>query len=91
MSETDDEVEDEWFIQQHLENLEIVAKEEDWDLLKRELFRRWDRHRLEEKLEHTRFLSDSLFRFVRKEKKWLAKSNTNLQAAFDQLMQELSR
>ncbi len=91
MSDTDDEVEDEWFVQRHLESLDIAAKDEGWDPMKRELFTRWDRHRLEEKLEHTRFLSDSLIRFVRKEQQWLANSDANLGAAFEQLLGELSR
>ena len=91
MSDTDDEVEDEWFIQRHLENLAIAAKEESWNSMKQELFRRWDRHRLEEKLEHTRFLSDSLIRFVRKEERWLAKADARLENAFAQLLGELSR
>ena len=54
MSETDDEIEDEWFVQRHLENLDITAREEEWSEMKRELNRRWDKHRLEEKLEHPR-------------------------------------
>ena len=91
MSDTDDEVEDEWFVQRHIENLDIAAKEEGWDPMKQELFRRWDGHRLEEKLEHTRFLSDSLIRFVRKEKPWLAKADAQLEDAFAQLLGELSR
>lgn len=90
MSDTDDEVEDEWFIQRHLENLAIAAKEENWNSMKQELFKRWDRHRLEEKLEHTRFLSDSLIRFVRKEKRWLVIADARLEAAFAQLLGELS-
>ena len=89
MSDTDDEVEDEWFIQRHLENLDIAAREDSWDPMRRELFRRWDTHRLEEKLENTRFLSDSLVRFVRKEKMWLAGSDENRRAAFRQLLGEL--
>ena len=91
MSETDDEVEDEWFIQRHIENLDIAAREESWDAMKGELFRRWDRHRLVEKLEHSRFLSDSLIRFVQKEKKWLATEDDSLQEAFRQLLAELTR
>jgi hypothetical protein len=91
MSETDDDIDDEWFIQCHLETLDVVAKEKKWNELKTELIRRWDRHRLEEKFEHPRFMSDSLVRFVRKEIELLRNDDADVQAAFKELLEDLVR
>lgn len=91
LSDSDDEVDDEWLIQRHLEDLDIAAKEDAWNPMKRELFRRWDKHRLHEKLEHTRYISDSLIRFVRREKTWLATVDAELQAALEDLLAQLTR
>ena len=91
MSETDDEIEDDWFVQRHLEHLDITAREEEWPEMKRELNRRWDEHRLEEKLEHPRYVSDSLVRFVRNHKDWLSRPSSELALAFKQLIGDLTR
>ena len=91
MSETDDEIEDDWFVQRHLEHLYIIAREEEWPEMKRELNRRWNQHRLEEKLEHPRYVSDSLVRFVRRHKDWLSCQSWELAFAFKQLTSDLAR
>ena len=91
MSETDDEIEDDWFVQRHLEHLDITAREEEWSEMKRELNRRWDEHRLDEKLEHPRYVSDSLVRFVRRHRDWLSRPDQELAIAFEQLVSDLTR
>lgn len=91
VSDSDDEIDQGWLNERHLEELEIAAKENAWNPMKRELFRRWDEHRLNEKLEHTRYISDSLIRFVRREKYWLANHDTELQAAFQDLLAQLTK
>ncbi len=87
-SETDDEIDNEWQIATHLERLDLVAAEENWSPYKRELTKRWDRHRMEEQLEHSKYLSNSLIRFARKQKEWLRSSEDDelLQCFFDFLM-----
>lgn len=82
MSETDDERNDEWYIQRHLENLAVDAEEYGRNEMKQELFRRWDKHRLEEKLDHIAFISESLIRFVRRHRRWLKNGNADLKIAF---------
>ena len=87
-SETDDEIDNEWQIAIHMERLDLVAAEEKWSPYKRELTKRWDRHRMEEQLEHSKYLSNSLIRFVRKQKEWLRSSEDDelLQCLFDFLL-----
>jgi hypothetical protein len=82
MSDSDDEVDDSWLIERHLEILKIASEEYEWDPTWLEFCRRWDKHRFEEKLEPTRYLSDSLVRFLRKEKDWLARSGPKLEQVF---------
>ncbi|RMD42289.1 hypothetical protein DV735_g2853, partial [Chaetothyriales sp. CBS 134920] len=89
MSETDDEISDEWFIDRHLEELDIIAQKEGWSDEKTEFLKKWNRHRLEEKLEHPRFISDSLVRFVKKEAALLAIADAGLRAAFADLLANL--
>ena len=92
MSETDDEIEDDWFVQRHLEHLDITAREEQWSEMKRELNRRWDEHRLEEKLEHPRYVSDSLVRFVRRHRPLaICTHDLELAVAFKQLVGDLTK
>lgn len=91
MSETDDEIDDEWFVERHLENLDNISKKERWSELKTEVVRRWNKHRLEEKLDHPRFMSDSLVRFVRKEKEMLRSQDAGMQAAISDLLTDLVR
>jgi hypothetical protein len=88
-SETDDEIDNEWQIQQHLERLDIVAKREGWSIHERELRKRWDKHRMEEQLEHSRYLSNSLVRFVRKNRKWLIHGKDDLLEIFFDFLQRL--
>jgi hypothetical protein len=73
-SETDDEIDNEWQIATHMERLDLIAAEEQWSPYRRELTKRWDRHRMEEQLEHSYYLSNSLIRFARKQKEWLKNS-----------------
>jgi len=87
-SETDDEMDDDWFVERHMETLELTAEQEGWSDEERELLKRWNKHRLEEHLEHPRFLSDSLVRFVRKNKTWLKNGNAELLRAFFTLIGE---
>ncbi|RMZ83400.1 hypothetical protein DV737_g1740, partial [Chaetothyriales sp. CBS 132003] len=91
MSETDDEIDDEWFIERHLEELDITAHKQGWSDEKVEFIRKWNRHRLEEKLEHPRFISDSLIRFVRKEVALFGIPGAGLHAAFADLLANLVR
>ncbi|KEF63453.1 uncharacterized protein A1O9_01431, partial [Exophiala aquamarina CBS 119918] len=88
-SETDDEIDNEWQIQQHMERLDIVAKKEGWSTHERELRKRWDKHRMEEQLEHPRYLSNSLVRFVRKNRKWLSHGKDDLLEIFFDFLQRL--
>jgi hypothetical protein len=82
MSDSDDEVDNFWLMERHLENLTIVSKQNEWDSVWLEFCRRWDKHRFEEKLEHTRYLSDSLVRFLRKEEEWVAQCDDELEQVF---------
>ncbi|KAK5056591.1 hypothetical protein LTR84_012123 [Exophiala bonariae] len=88
-SETDDEIDNEWQIQQHLERLDIMAKKEGWSNYQRELRKRWDKHRMEEHLEHSTYLSNSLVRFVRKNRKWLSNGEGDLLEIFFDYLQRL--
>jgi len=88
-SETDDEIDNEWQIQQHMERLDIVAKKEGWSINERDLRKRWDKHRMEEQLEHPRYLSNSLVRFVRKNRKWLNHGKDDLLETFFDFLQPL--
>ncbi|KPI41103.1 uncharacterized protein AB675_8094 [Cyphellophora attinorum] len=82
MSETDDERDDVWYLQRHLEDLDMDAEQVNRPDAKRELFRRWDSHRFKEKLDHIAFLSESLFRFVKQEREWLRAGGLELKQAF---------
>lgn len=88
-SETDDEIDHEWQIQQHLERLDIIARKEGWSNHQRELRKRWDKHRMEEQLEHSAYLSNSLVRFVRKNRKWLSNGEGDLLETFFDSLQRL--
>ena len=70
-SETDDEIDNSWQIAIHIERLDLIAEKQNWSQYKRELTKRWDRHRMEEQLENSMYLSNSLIRFVRKQRDWL--------------------
>lgn len=82
MSETDDERDDVWYLRRHLEDLDVDAEQVNRPDAKRELFRRWDSHRFAEKLDHIAFLSESLFRFVKREREWLRNGGLELKQAF---------
>ncbi|OQU96882.1 hypothetical protein CLAIMM_02903 [Cladophialophora immunda] len=81
-SETDDEVDNSWQIEAHMESLDAVADKQGWSNNKRELTKRWDRHRMEERLEHSRYVSNSLIRFVRKQRVWLKNGDDELWQIF---------
>ena len=71
-SETDDEVDDSWFIAHHLEELDLHAREENWSSAKHHLAKKWDYHVLyRERSVSSRYMSDCLIRFVRMEKAWI--------------------
>ncbi|KAK5462402.1 hypothetical protein LTS15_002114 [Exophiala xenobiotica] len=88
-SETDEEIDNEWQIETHMERLEVVSKREGWTDHERELSKRWNRHRMEERLEHSRYLSNSMVRFVRKHREWLKNGNDELLGAFFELLERL--
>lgn len=88
-SETDDEIDNQWQIDLHMERLDLVAKRKGWNDYERELSRRWDKHRMEEQLEHSRYLSNSLIRFVRKHRKWLKNGNDELLQIFWDFLERL--
>lgn len=89
MSETDDERDSEWYIQRHLEMLAVDGENYGRSDSKQELFQRWDKHRLEERLDNTAFLSESLIRFVRKHKHWLRNGDASLKVAWHRLLDNL--
>lgn len=71
-SETDDEVDDTWFVNRHLEELDVHSWQKDWPDARRRLAKRWDFHILHrERGISARYLGDCLIRFVRMEKKWI--------------------
>ena len=88
-SETDDEFDNTWQIDLHMERLDLEAKRQGWNDLERELLKRWDRHRMEEQLEHSRYLSNCLIRFVRKNRDWLKEGCDDLLVAFFDLLDRL--
>ena len=89
-SETDDEIDNEWQISTHMERLDIMTAQENRPPCERELLKRWDRHRMEEQLEHSTYLSNSLARFVKKQREWLRGSeNDELLACFFEFLARL--
>ncbi|KIX08938.1 uncharacterized protein Z518_00016 [Rhinocladiella mackenziei CBS 650.93] len=88
-SETDDEIDNEWQIQLHMERLDLIGTREGWNDYERELRKRWDRHRMEEQLEHSRYLSNSLIRFVRKNRSWLKDGDDQLLLVFFEFLEQL--
>ncbi|KIV92762.1 hypothetical protein PV10_04030 [Exophiala mesophila] len=89
LSETDDEIDNEWQIQQHLEDLDHFAAKAKWSDQERDFRKRWDRHRMEERYEHASFISNSLVRFVRKNQQWLAKADHKLLSVFFDFLDRL--
>ncbi|KAL6243421.1 hypothetical protein RBB50_009413 [Rhinocladiella similis] len=88
-SETDDEIDNDWQIELHMERLDFEGRRGGWSDCERDLYKRWDRHRMEEKLEHSRYLPNSLVRFVRKYRTWLKNGNDELLQVFFDLMERL--
>ncbi|OAL19050.1 hypothetical protein AYO20_11686 [Fonsecaea nubica] len=88
-SETDDEVDNSWQIDLHMENLDNLARQKGWSKSKRELTKRWDRHRMEEQLEHSRYVSNSLIRFARKHRAWLKNGDEELWQVFFDFLADL--
>jgi hypothetical protein len=88
-SDTDDEVDNEWLIQRHMDELAELAEREGWSGYELELRKRWDRHRMEEQLEHVKFIPNSLVRFVRKHRAWLRTDADDLLVAFFEFLQQL--
>jgi hypothetical protein len=89
MSETDDERDGEWYIQRHLEDLDVDGENYGRSEARKELFRKWDRHRLEEKLDNLTFLSESLVRFARKHRGWLRQEHEDIQISWHRLLENL--
>lgn len=88
-SETDDEMDNEWFVEKHLENLDATAREEQWTTQERHLRKKWTRHLFTEQQPHSRYLSDSLIRFVKAELNWLADGDAQLKLAFADMLEEM--
>ena len=68
LSETDDEMDDSWIRDKHRER---IYELDELDDLEKEFLVRWDSHLMAEHMPQGRYISDSLVRFVRKEKIWL--------------------
>ncbi|EXJ93647.1 hypothetical protein A1O1_02039 [Capronia coronata CBS 617.96] len=88
-SETDDEIDNDWQIELHMERLDLAAKREGWSDYECELRKRWDTHRMEEHLEHPQYLSNSLIRFVRKHRNWLKSADDDLLMVFFEFLESL--
>lgn len=75
-SETDDEIDDSWFVDRHLEELDLHSWQENWSDARRRLAKKWDWHILHrERGISAKYMSDCLIRFVRIEKKWLLRED----------------
>lgn len=71
-SETDDEIDDSWFVDRHVEELDLYAWQEGWSDPRRRLAKKWDWHMLHrERGVSARYMGDCLIRFIRMEKRWL--------------------
>ncbi|OAP64631.1 hypothetical protein AYL99_00603 [Fonsecaea erecta] len=81
-SESDDEVDHSWLIATHMQRLDMAADKLGWSETKCELIKRWDRHRMEERFEHSRYISNSLIRFARKQRRWLREGDDELKRTF---------
>ena len=83
-SETDDEMDDSWFVGRHLEELDVFARENKWSDAKRRLAKKWSYHVLgRERMPHSRYMSDCLLRFVRLEKDWILRRSEQWEAVDD--------
>jgi hypothetical protein len=89
LSETDDEQGREWYLQHHIESLDVNGDYYDRPPERMELFRRWDRHRCEEQLDGLEFVSESLVRFVRKHKDWLCSDNNEVSNSWMRFLNDL--
>jgi hypothetical protein len=72
LSESDDDMDDSWIRDKHRER---IQEHEDLIDAEKEFLVRWDMHVMAEHYPHGRYISDSLVRFVRKEKIWLRQSD----------------
>jgi hypothetical protein len=72
LSESDDEMDDSWIREKHRER---IYEQEDLQDVEKEFLVRWDLHVMAEHCPHGRHISDSLVRFVRKEKIWLRQTH----------------
>ncbi|KIW18687.1 hypothetical protein PV08_02976 [Exophiala spinifera] len=88
-SETDDEIDNEWQVELHMERLDFEGRRSGWTDCERSFYKRWDRHRMEEQLEHSRYLSNSLVRFVRKYRAWLKNGDDELLQVFFEFLGRL--
>lgn len=75
-SETDDEIDDSWFVDRHMEELDLHSWQENWTDSRRRLAKKWDWHVLHRERGITvKYLGDCLVRFVRMEKKWILRED----------------
>jgi hypothetical protein len=72
LSESDDEMDDSWIREKHRER---IYEQEDFDDVEKEFLAGWDSHVMAEHFPQGRYISDSLVRFVRKERIWLRQSH----------------
>ncbi|KAJ9646016.1 hypothetical protein H2204_000678 [Knufia peltigerae] len=90
-SETEDEIDNEWQVELHMERLDFEGRRGGWTDCERDLYKRWDRHRMEEQLEHSRYLPNSLVRFARKHRAWLKHGNEELLEVFLDFLDRLKQ
>jgi len=84
LSESDDEMDDSWIREKHRD---MIYEQEDLDEVEKEFLARWDLHVMTEHYPQGRYISDSLVRFVRKEKIWLRQ--THIWRELQKLIREL--
>ncbi|KAL9111587.1 MAG: hypothetical protein Q9227_004075 [Pyrenula ochraceoflavens] len=82
LSESDDEIGKEWLSMKHADMLDPSKSDSS-----RAFLTRFDAHLLSENLANTKYLSDSVVRFVRANKEWLR--NSKMLEEFNALMAEL--
>jgi hypothetical protein len=84
LSESDDEMDDSWIQDKHRER---IYEQDDLDDIEKEFLARWDLHVMAEHCPQGRYISDSLVRFVRKERMWLRQ--TDIWRELQKLIREL--
>lgn len=84
LSESDCDMSDSWLREKHRER---IFEKEDVDDIEKEFHARWDLHVMAEHFPSGRYISDSLVRFIRKNKSWLRGGDVSQE--LHKLMEEL--